>query len=46
MMLIGTWYGMNFVNMPELKHGYSYATAAMILSTALTWWYFKRKKWF
>ena len=46
MMLIGTWYGMNFVNMPELKHGYWYATAAVVLSTALTWWYFKKKKWF
>jgi len=45
-MVIGSWYGMNFVNMPELKHGYWYATATMILSTALTWWYFKKKNWF
>ena len=45
-MVIGSWYGMNFVNMPELKHGYWYATTAMILSTALTWWYFKKKNWF
>ncbi len=46
LMMIGTWYGMNFHNMPELSHGYWVALVAMALSTALTWWYFKRKKWF
>jgi magnesium transporter len=45
-MVIGSWYGMNFVNMPEIKHGYWYATGTMIISTALTWWYFKKKNWF
>lgn len=46
LMMVGTWYGMNFQNMPELEHGYWLALAAMIVSTAVTWWYFKRKKWF
>ncbi len=45
-MVIGSWYGMNFVNMPELKHGYWSALAVMVVSTGLTYWYFKRKKWF
>jgi magnesium transporter len=48
LMMIGTWYGMNFKDMPELEHKYAYPTAlvCMILSTAATYWYFKRKKWF
>jgi magnesium transporter len=46
LMMIGTWYGMNFHNMPELEHGYWLASGAMIASTLLTYWYFKRKKWF
>ena len=45
LMMIGTWYGMNFRNMPELDHGYGVATAVMLLSTVLTYWYFKRRKW-
>jgi len=48
LMMIGTWYGMNFDNMHELhsKHGYLIATAAMVLSTVATYLYFKKKKWF
>ena len=48
LMMIGTWYGMNFHDMPELswKHGYLVAGIVMIVSTALTYWYFKKKKWF
>jgi magnesium transporter len=46
LMMIGTWYGMNFQNMPELKNGYWYAFAVMVASTALTYWYFKIRKWF
>ena len=48
LMMIGTWYGMNFHDMPELteRHAYPIAAGVMILSTALTYWYFKRKKWF
>ncbi len=48
MMLIGTWYGMNFEAMPELKWSYSYAGVA-VLTVALTagaYWYFRKKKWF
>src|SRR5438034_4892532 len=35
LMMIGTWYGMNFRDMPELswKHGYWVASATMVLST-------------
>jgi magnesium transporter len=48
LMMIGTWYGMNFHDMPELsyKHGYLTAGFSMLLSTVITYWYFKRKKWF
>jgi len=48
LMMIGTWYGMNFQGMPELshKHGYAVAAAVTITSTALTFWYFKKRKWF
>ncbi len=48
LMMVGTWYGMNFHDMPELswKHGYLVAVVAVIVSTALTYWYFRRKKWF
>jgi magnesium transporter len=46
LMMVGTWYGMNFRHMPELEHGYWVATGAMVLSTAGVYWYFRRKKWF
>ena len=48
LMMIGTWYGMNFPDMPEFKHHHAYLIAAscMALSTAVTYWYFKKKKWF
>lgn len=48
MTLVGSWYGMNFPNMPEIhwEHGYLIATLATVLSTAATYWYFKKKKWF
>ncbi len=47
MMMIGTWYGMNFAHMPELKQAYGYPLIAIttIITTALTWWYFRRKRW-
>lgn len=47
--VVGTWYGMNFKhNFPELEWQYGYAIAAVVtaVSTILTYWYFKRKKWF
>lgn len=48
MMMIGTWYGMNFKHMPELEweHGYWLAAVLTIISTVTTYWYFKKKKWF
>ena len=48
LMMIGTWYGMNFENMHELhtKYGYLIAAIVMVVSTIATYWYFKKKKWF
>jgi magnesium transporter len=48
LMMVGTWYGMNFKHMPELDfpHGYTIAGIVTVLSTAATYWYFKKKKWF
>ncbi|HEY9509318.1 MAG TPA: magnesium/cobalt transporter CorA [Verrucomicrobiae bacterium] len=48
LMMIGTWYGMNFKDMPELswKHGYWIASSIVLVSTAATYLYFKRRKWF
>ena len=48
MTLVGTWYGMNFSKMPEYhwEYGYEVAIALTVVSTAGTYWYFKKKKWF
>jgi magnesium transporter len=48
LMMIGTWYGMNFHDMPELswKHGYRVAASVTLVSTVITFWYFKKRKWF
>jgi magnesium transporter len=48
LMMVGTWYGMNFHDMPELswRYGYIVATIVMIISTTVTYLYFKKKKWF
>ena len=48
LMMIGTWYGMNFQHMPELtwQHGYLFAALVMVVSTGATYWYFRKKKWF
>jgi magnesium transporter len=46
LMMVGTWYGMNFRNMPELDHGYWVALGVVGLSTLGTYWYFKKRKWF
>jgi magnesium transporter len=47
LMMVGTWYGMNFKNMPELdwKHGYLAAVLVTLVSTGATYWYFKVKRW-
>jgi magnesium transporter len=48
LLIVGTWYGMNFKNMPEVswKFGYELAMGVTIVTTAITWWWFKKKKWF
>jgi magnesium transporter len=48
LMMVGTWYGMNFHDMPELswKHGYTIAATTMLASTLATYLYFKKKGWF
>ncbi len=48
LMVVSTWYGMNFKNMPELDWRYGYAIAALVVavSTIGAFWYFKMKKWF
>jgi magnesium transporter len=48
LMMVGTWYGMNFKSMPELevRYGYEVATAVTVVATGATYWYFKKKKWF
>lgn len=45
--LIASMYGMNFQFMPELdeKWGYPFAMLLMVLSSAATLLFFKRKKW-
>jgi magnesium transporter len=48
LMMIGTWYGMNFKDMPELdaRHAYPIAAGIMVLFTVATYLYFKKKNWF
>lgn len=48
LMMVGTWYGMNFKYMPELSwpNGYLLALAVTLFSTLGVVWYFKKKKWF
>jgi magnesium Mg(2+) and cobalt Co(2+) transport protein (corA) len=45
-MVIGTWYGMNFRNMPELDHGYWFALGSTAITTLLMVIYLKKKRWF
>ena len=48
MLMLGSWYGMNFLDsMPELKTRYGYLIAAVVavLGTCGTWWFMRRKKW-
>jgi magnesium transporter len=47
-MIVGTWYGMNYTQqMPELnsKHGYLWAIGLTVVSTLATFLWMKRKKW-
>ena len=45
--IIGTWYGMNFEHMPELRspYGYPVCFTVMVLSTLGVWIWCKRMKW-
>jgi magnesium transporter len=45
-MVIGTMYGMNFKNMPELEHGYPYAIGVIVITTLLMFMYLRKRKWF
>jgi len=45
-MVVGTWYGQNFKNMPELENGYWWALGTTVVSTLLTAIYLRKKKWF
>jgi magnesium transporter len=48
-MIVGTWYGMNFgEQMHEMQqpHAYLVAVFGTLVATALTYWYFRKKKWF
>ncbi len=45
-MVIGTWYGMNFEKMPELARGYPVAVGLTLVTTALMFVYLKKRKWF
>ena len=46
--LIVGWYGMNFVNMPELgwKFGYVYVIILSLVVVGLIIWYFRKKNYF
>ena len=45
--LIASWYGMNFTTMPELhwKYGYVFVIILTMVTTGLTLFYFRHKKW-
>ena len=42
--LITGWYGMNFQNMPELKHGYPGVILLSLIVVAVCIIFFKKKK--
>ena len=47
-IIVGTWYGMNFqAQMPEYHspYGYYWALGLTFVSTVLTVWWMKKKKW-
>ncbi len=46
--LVTGWYGMNFVNMPELRHpdAYFIVAAILIFFIAAEFSFFKRRRWF
>jgi magnesium transporter len=47
-MIVGTWYGMNYTEqMPELhsRYGYLWAIGLTVVSTFAVWWWMRRKRW-
>lgn len=46
-MIIGTWYGMNFHDIPELhyEHGYLIAVFTTLVTTLGTFLFFRKRKW-
>jgi magnesium transporter len=46
-ILIGTWYGMNFANMPELRstHAYPVVIGVTLVLTAIMFAWCKRRRW-
>jgi magnesium transporter len=47
-MIVGTWYGMNYTQqMPELNshYGYCWAIGLTVASTLATLWWMKKKRW-
>lgn len=47
LMIVGTWYGMNFTHMPEIDHPHAYALVGVstVLFTLATIFYFRKRRW-
>jgi len=47
LMVVGTWYGMNFRHMPELEgqHSYEIAAGIVLVTTVLLMVWMKWRKW-
>jgi magnesium transporter len=47
LMMVATWYGMNFKDMPELnwRHGYLFAIVLTVGTTVATYLYIRKKQW-
>jgi magnesium transporter len=46
-ILVGTWYGMNFAHMPELRspHAYPVVIVVTLILTAIMFAWCKRRRW-
>jgi magnesium transporter len=47
-MIVGTWYGMNFEGIHEFswKYGYLMAIAITLVATGVVVWWFRKRGWF
>jgi magnesium transporter len=47
-VLVGSWYGMNFTNMPELQnpHAYWIAMGLTVMGMVVMWVWLKNRRWF